>query len=74
MSLGPILYGANHGNENSITWWDAVDYIGVDAYYNLVPDNPNPSYQELMNAWTPIVNSLYDLSLRYLLFSFLLFF
>ena len=24
---GSLTYGANHGNENSITWWDAVDVI-----------------------------------------------
>lgn len=40
---GPLLYAANHGNENDVTWWDAVDIIGVDAYYPLDPSNPNPS-------------------------------
>ena len=23
-------------------WWDAVDVIGVDAYYPLAPTNTNP--------------------------------
>jgi hypothetical protein len=40
---GPLLYAANHGNEGSVAWWDAVDIIGVDAYYSLDPSNTNPS-------------------------------
>ncbi len=40
---GPITYASlsstgappPHGEENRIMWWDAVDYIGVDAYYPL---------------------------------------
>jgi hypothetical protein len=32
----PITYASNHsGEEMAIGWWDAVDYIGVDAYYPL---------------------------------------
>ena len=37
---GPIMYAANHGNEPDVAFWDAVDWIGVDAckcsYYSLV--------------------------------------
>lgn len=36
---GPLVYAANHGEEfESIAFWDALDYIGVDNYYPL-PDN-----------------------------------
>ena len=28
---GPIMYAANHGNEHEVAFWDAVDWIGVDA-------------------------------------------
>lgn len=31
---GSLISSANHsGEENSKTWWDVLDYIGVDAYY-----------------------------------------
>jgi hypothetical protein len=40
-----------HGEENRITWWDAVDYIGVDVYYTLTDKN-NPTVEELKKAWT----------------------
>lgn len=33
---GPLVYAANHGEEfESIRFWDALDYIGVDNYYPL---------------------------------------
>jgi hypothetical protein len=59
---GPIAYAANHsGEETSITWWDAVDYIGVDAFYPLTDKN-DPTLDELKAAWAPHVSALADLS------------
>lgn len=49
---GPITYAANHGSEISITWWDSVDFIGVDAYYPLT-FRRDPSLAELKLAWLP---------------------
>jgi hypothetical protein len=50
---GPIVYAALHsGEEMDITWWDAVDYIGVDGYYPLTNDvNHHPDIAELEAAW-----------------------
>ena len=42
---GPMTYAANHGTEPDISWWDALDYIGVDAYYRLTDLN-DPSFAE----------------------------
>jgi hypothetical protein len=64
---GPIVYASLHsGEETSITWWDAVDYIGVDAYYPL-NDNPdeNPTVEELEAAWAGPKATLSALSARY---------
>jgi len=30
---GAITYDTNHGEEANIKWWDAVDIIGISAYY-----------------------------------------
>lgn len=55
---GPITYAANHsGPEMGLTWWDAVDLIGVDAYYPLATVN-NPTPAQLAAAWAPIVSDL----------------
>jgi hypothetical protein len=50
---GPIVYAALHsGEEMAITWWDAVDYIGVDGYYPLTNDTDHhPDIAELEAAW-----------------------
>ena len=34
---GPITYAANHDSYQDIDWWDAVDYVGIDAYFPLTP-------------------------------------
>jgi len=54
---GSLTYAANHGDENRLNWWDAVDIIGVDAYYPLTGKN-DPTVDELKTAWQPIVTSL----------------
>lgn len=36
---GPLVYAANHGPEfETIAFWDALDYIGLDNYYPLPDD------------------------------------
>jgi hypothetical protein len=61
---GPIVYAAlKDGEETSITWWDAVDYIGVDGYYELTRDtNHDPTEAELEAAWDPHINTLASLA------------
>jgi hypothetical protein len=54
---GPLVYAANHGNEQSVTWWDALDFIGIDAYYPLTSKN-DPSPAELQAAWNTRANSI----------------
>lgn len=34
-----------------ITWWDAVDFIGVDANFPLTKDEPDVPVGRLMDAW-----------------------
>ena len=56
---GPITYGAlsttgaapPHGEELRITWWDALDYIGIDRYYRLTTKD-DPTVAEMKQAWT----------------------
>ncbi|MFH1031743.1 MAG: hypothetical protein V1767_04180 [Chloroflexota bacterium] len=54
---GPITYSSlastasfPHGEEKRITWWDAVDYIGIQGYYKLTTKN-DPTVEELKEAW-----------------------
>ena len=61
---GPITYAANPGSEVSITWWDHVDFIGVDAYYPLTDKN-DPTLDELKAAWVPLAATLRTLSISW---------
>jgi len=54
---GPLTYAANHGDETGLTWWDAIDIIGVDAYYPLTSKS-DPTVAELKAAWQPYVATL----------------
>jgi hypothetical protein len=59
---GPLTYAAWHDSEETkITWWDAVDYIGVDALYPLTDKN-DPTVDELKAAWTPHITTLANLA------------
>jgi len=60
---GPLIYCANHGSEEDVAWWDAVDYIGIDAYYPLCASE-DPTAAELDAAWAPIIARIAALSER----------
>jgi len=56
---GSLTYAANHGGEEeAITWWNVLNYIGVDAYYPL--DTSSPDY-----GWSKYVAQLSALSARW---------
>lgn len=47
---GPVTYAANWDEYPHIRFWDALDYIGLDAYFPLVSAK-TPSSKALKNAW-----------------------
>jgi len=57
----PITYSANHDSYQNINWWDALDFIGVSAYFQLTTKY-DPTSAELLAAWAPYVNSLGNLA------------
>ena len=61
---GPLTYASNHSDVLGVTWWDALDLIGVEAYYRLSA-TPNPKIRDLKATWTPIANRLDSLSARW---------
>lgn len=61
---GPLTYAGLPNEEADILWWDALDFIGVDGYY-MLSQAPNPGVDELKKAWTPYLNRLEQLSLKY---------
>ena len=54
---GPLTYAANYDEYQQIRFWDALDYIGVQAYFPLIAA-PNPSLEMLVASWQPHLRAL----------------
>ena len=61
---GKLVYSANWDRYHDVKFWDAVDEIGISAYFTLAPRGSDPSVAELRDAWRPIVASLAVFSAR----------
>jgi hypothetical protein len=55
--MGPLTYAATFDSFQSITWWDRLDYVGIDAYFPLTSKN-HPSIDELKQSWNRIANAI----------------
>jgi hypothetical protein len=52
---GPLVYAANWGREVlQVEFWDGLDFIGIDAYFELT-DKTDPDIDELLTAWAPYI-------------------
>ncbi len=47
---GHLMYAANWDEYDNVKFWDALDYVGIDAYFPLANKN-NPSIDELRQGW-----------------------
>lgn len=54
---GQLTYAANWDNYKNVTFWDHLDYIGVDAYFPL-SENKTPEIYELTTAWQSYYSDL----------------
>lgn len=61
---GPIVYAANWDSYDKITFWDDLDYIGVDAYFPL-SKLQNPGYNALKSGWDSNKAKLQKLAKKY---------
>ncbi len=63
---GPLTYADNQVESNpaAVAWWDAVDYIGQDAYPTLT-QNVNPTVDDLVTGWAPFRQKLQQLAQKW---------
>ncbi|MCR2803648.1 glycoside hydrolase family 113 [Paenibacillus soyae] len=61
---GPITYNANHGKEEGVDWFDAVDFIGTSAYYP-VAKKANDSLASMLEGWEAQKPKLAALSAKF---------
>lgn len=61
---GPITYAANFTEYERVEWWDAVDVIGINAYFPLA-DRELADEQTLRENWRAIHRKLEAFSTRH---------
>lgn len=54
---GLVVYSANFDEYRHVRFWDALDLVGIDAYWPVSP-RPTTDPQALRRAWDPIVREL----------------
>ncbi len=54
---GAVTYAANHDEYQDVEFWDALDIIGIDAYFPLA-DEPTSDVDQLTGSWDQIVEDL----------------
>ncbi len=58
---GELTYAANWDNYMNVTFWDELDYIGIDAYFPFC-DQPIPDKSVLQKGWAELAPELRKLS------------
>lgn len=54
---GKLTYAENWDKMDKVEFWEALDYVGVDAYFPLNVER-SPKIEELRKGWKPYKNSL----------------
>jgi len=47
---GALTYAATRRTYQEITWWDTLDYVGIDAYFH-VSTAPNSAFEDVLERW-----------------------
>ena len=47
---GKLVYAANWDNYENVTFWNKLDFIGIDAYFPVSPEQ-TPSFESCYDGW-----------------------
>jgi hypothetical protein len=61
---GKITYAANFTEFEQVRFWDALDYVGIQAYFPLSKDH-NPDLEELKSSWKEHLRSIEKVVRKY---------
>jgi hypothetical protein len=59
---GPITYAANWSEYKRVSFWDALDVIGIQAYFPITQEE-SPTAEDIRSGWQRVVDELRDYSL-----------
>lgn len=62
---GPLTYAANWDKMDTVPFWDAVDVIGVQAYFPLLSEGAPVTEASLAHAWGRVMGELRALGARH---------
>ena len=60
---GKLTYAANWDEYKRVSFWEKMDYVGVDAYFPISPDR-TPSMESAIAGWQPWLDELESVSTR----------
>ena len=55
---GKLIYNTNHGREEEVLWFDAVDYIGTSAYFPVAKAG-GASSEDMQKTWQWVREKMY---------------
>lgn len=61
---GPLVFAANWDGVDRVRFWDALDLIGVQAYFPLVKAGETPDEPAVREGWSKVMASMRDVSAR----------
>ncbi len=61
---GQLTYAANWDNFENVTFWDELDYIGIDAYWPLC-ERQTPTSKTLADGWREPLRSIQRVQQQY---------
>ncbi|MBP3609243.1 MAG: glycosyl hydrolase family 53 [Lachnospiraceae bacterium] len=50
---GELIYNTNHGHEDDVKWFDAVDYVGTSAYFPVAKEG-GATFEMMQKEWLRI--------------------
>lgn len=61
---GKLIYAANFTEYQNVPFWDAVDYIGIQAYFPL-KKGTDPSVSQLIAGWNKFIPEIEKINRKY---------
>ncbi len=55
---GKLIYNTNHGHEDDVKWFDAVDYVGTSAYFPVAKEGGATS-EMMQEKWKVVCEEMY---------------